>query len=100
MGKGILKKKTKNPGVGVDFKRVKHKVGKKLPRARNETDTDFKSRSINLPNQAALREDRSEAAVNYQNLTLKVHNLNVLCRVAIQRSRPAFAAESALGDMG
>jgi pre-rRNA-processing protein IPI1 len=65
-------KKAKKPGVGVDFKRVKHKVGKKLPRARNETNTDFTSRSINLPNQS-VREDRSGAAVNYQNLTLKVH---------------------------
>ncbi len=99
MGKGIIKRKTKNPGVGVDFKRVKHKVGKKLPRARNETDTDFKSRSINLPNQAALREDRSEAAVNYQNLTLKVCNLDVMCSAPIQRSREAVAAESALGDV-
>ncbi|GFR40155.1 hypothetical protein Agub_g711, partial [Astrephomene gubernaculifera] len=63
-------KKTRNPGVGVDFKRVKHKVGKKLPKARNETDTDFTSRSINLPSQA-VREDRSGIAVNYQNLTLK-----------------------------
>ena len=32
----IMKKKRKNPGVGVDFKRVKSKVGRKLKRA-NET---------------------------------------------------------------
>ncbi|GIL45606.1 hypothetical protein Vafri_2810, partial [Volvox africanus] len=67
---GKLKKKTRNPGVGIDFKKVKHKVGKKLPRAQNDTDTNFKSRSINLPNQA-VREDRSNIAVNFQNLTLK-----------------------------
>ncbi|GLI64097.1 hypothetical protein VaNZ11_007270 [Volvox africanus] len=67
---GKLKKKTRNPGVGIDFKKVKHKVGKKLPRAQNDTDTNFKSRSINLPNQA-VREDRSNVAVNFQNLTLK-----------------------------
>ncbi|KXZ43238.1 hypothetical protein GPECTOR_96g704 [Gonium pectorale] len=67
---GKLPKKTRNPGVGVDFKRVKHKVGKKLPKAKNETDTDFTSKSINLPSQA-VREDRSGVAVNYQNLTLK-----------------------------
>ena len=68
---GKPKKKTRNPGVGVDFKRVKHKVGKKLPRAKNETDTDFTSRSISLPSQG-VREDRSGIAVNFQNLTLKV----------------------------
>ncbi|KAG2448880.1 hypothetical protein HYH02_006229 [Chlamydomonas schloesseri] len=65
-----IKRKVKNAGVGVDFKRVKHKVGKKLPRAKNETNTDFTSKSINLPSQA-VKEDRSGVAVNYQNLTLK-----------------------------
>lgn len=68
MGKG---QKRKNPGVGVDFRRVKHKVGKKLPRAQNETDTSFKSRSINLPDQSVLA-DKSGAAVTSRNLTLKV----------------------------
>lgn len=67
----VKKKGPKNAGVGVDFKRVKHKVGKKLPKARNETNTDFTSKSINLPSQA-VKEDRSGVAVNYQNLTLKV----------------------------
>eukprot|EP00198_Chlamydomonas_reinhardtii_P001186 XP_001690521.1 predicted protein [Chlamydomonas reinhardtii] len=66
----VKKKGPKNAGVGVDFKRVKHKVGKKLPKARNETNTDFTSKSINLPSQA-VKEDRSGVAVNYQNLTLK-----------------------------
>ena len=65
------RKKPKNAGVGVDFKRVKHKVGKKLPKAQNDTNVDFKSKSINLPSQTVL-EDRSGVAVNYQNLTLKV----------------------------
>jgi hypothetical protein len=27
------KRKKTNPGVGIDFKKAKHKVGKKLPRA-------------------------------------------------------------------
>ena len=40
MGK-IIKRKN-NPGVGVDFRRVKQKVGKKLQKARNETDTTIK----------------------------------------------------------
>lgn len=68
MGKG---KKRKNPGVGVDFRKVKHKVGKKLPKAQNETKTDFQHRSINLPNQSVAR-DKEEAAVSERNLTLKV----------------------------
>lgn len=63
--------KRKNPGVGVDFKRVKHKVGKKLPKAQNDTNTDVKSRAINLPNQSVLQ-DKDGAAVNQRNLTLKV----------------------------
>ncbi|PNH00248.1 Testis-expressed sequence 10 protein, partial [Tetrabaena socialis] len=54
----------------LDFKRVKHKVGKKLPRAKNETNIDYHSKSINLPSQG-VREDRSAAAVNYQNLNIK-----------------------------
>lgn len=68
MGKG---KKRKNPGVGVDFRKVKHKVGKKLPKAQNETSTDFQARSINLPNQS-ITQDKAGAAVSERNLTLKV----------------------------
>lgn len=40
MGK-IIKRK-KNPGVGVDFKKVKNKVGKKLKKAANNTDTTIR----------------------------------------------------------
>jgi hypothetical protein len=66
------KKRKKNPGVGIDFKRAKLKVGKKLPKARNATDTNFKAQSISLPGQNALTEDRSGLAVSDRNLTLKV----------------------------
>lgn len=68
MGKG---KKRKNPGVGVDFRKVKHKVGKKLPKAQNDTRTDFQARSINLPNQS-ITQDKAGAAVSERNLTIKV----------------------------
>lgn len=44
-------KKRKNPGVGIDFKRARSKVGKTLPKAANATDTTIRSRSINLPGQ-------------------------------------------------
>ena len=67
MGKG---KKRKNPGVGIDFKKAKHKVGKKLPKAANETRTDFQSRSINLSTQSVSKD--KAGAVSERNLTLKV----------------------------
>jgi hypothetical protein len=68
MGK---QKKRKNPGVGIDFHKVKHKVGRKLKRAKNDTSVDFKSRAINLPSQSVGAE-KSETAVSQRNLTLKV----------------------------
>lgn len=67
MGAG---KGKKNAGVGVDFKRVKHKVGKKLPKAQNETDASFKSHTINLPSQS-VQQDKDGIAVNFQNLSLQ-----------------------------
>lgn len=68
MAKGTKRKKA---GVGVDFRRVKSKVGKKLPKAQNDTDVTFKSRAINLPGQS-LNEDKSGQAVTLRNLTLQV----------------------------
>ena len=65
------KKRKKNPGVGVDFKRVKQKVGKKLAPAQNATDTSFKAKRINLPSQS-LGAAKATTAVNEHNLTLKV----------------------------
>ncbi|KAL4439859.1 hypothetical protein ABPG75_002860 [Micractinium tetrahymenae] len=69
MGKPGRTKK-KNTGVGVDFKKVKHKVGKKLPRAQNQTDTNFKSRTISLAEQSVAT-DKAGQAVTTRNLTLK-----------------------------
>ncbi len=54
--------KKKNAGVGVDFKRIKHKVGKKLKKAQNETNASFKSAAINLPQQQAM-----QARIMHQN---------------------------------
>ncbi len=60
-----------NKGVGVDFKKYKHKVGKKLPSgASNATDTTVKSRQITLPQQSVAA-DKSGLAVTQRNLTLK-----------------------------
>ena len=66
------KKRKKNPGVGIDFKRAKLKVGKKLPQAKNATDTNFKAQSISLPGQGAFSGDRSDVPVSDRNLTIKV----------------------------
>ena len=66
------KKRKKNPGVGIDFKRAKLKVGKKLPQAKNATDTNFKAQSISLPGQSAFSDDRSGIPVTDRNLTIKV----------------------------
>lgn len=68
MAKGTKRKK---PGVGIDFRRVKSKVGKKLPKAQNDTDVTFKSKAINLPGQS-LNEDKTGQAVSQRNLTLQV----------------------------
>ena len=68
MAKGTKRKKA---GVGVDFRRVKSKVGKKLPKAQNETNMTFKSRSINLPGQS-VAEDKSGLAVSQRKLTTQV----------------------------
>jgi hypothetical protein len=76
MGKKVAKK---NPGVGVDFKKVKRKVGKKLPKAKNETDVSFKSKKINLPGQS-LATESTEQAVSNRKLNLKVWNVHAcLC---------------------
>ena len=66
------KKKKKNPGVGIDFKRAKLKVGKKLPQAKNATDTNFKAQSISLPGQRAFNDEHSNVPVSDRNLTIKV----------------------------
>jgi pre-rRNA-processing protein IPI1 len=64
-------KKKKNKGIGIDFKKVKHKVGKKLPAPQNATDTTIRSRVITLPGQSVAA-DRGDAPVSQKNLTLKV----------------------------
>ena len=64
------KAKRKNAGVGVDFARVKRRVGRKLAPADNATDTRVVARRVTLPGQS-LAEERG-VAVSERNLTLKV----------------------------
>ncbi|CAI5492748.1 unnamed protein product [Closterium sp. Naga37s-1] len=54
---------------GVDFKKVRSKVGRKLPPPSNETKTTVKAKTIVLPGQKLL-DDRSQAAVSQRGHTL------------------------------
>lgn len=76
---GVAKKKTTVPmkskravaGVGVDFSRVKRRVGRTLAPAANATDTTVSAKSITLPSQS-VAEARRGVAVSERNLTLQV----------------------------
>ncbi|KAJ7553074.1 hypothetical protein O6H91_06G083700 [Diphasiastrum complanatum] len=62
--------KSKSKGIGVDFRKVKHKVGRKLPPAQNVTKVEFKSKAIVLPGQSLLQ-NKDGCAVNQRRQTLK-----------------------------
>ena len=49
-------KKRAAAGVGIDFRRAKRRVGRKLPAANNATDTTVKARAISLPAQSVAEE--------------------------------------------
>ncbi|KAI5658924.1 hypothetical protein M9H77_27717 [Catharanthus roseus] len=55
---------------GVDFKKLKRKVGRKLPPPKNATNTEIKSKAIVLPEQSVASE-KTGLAVNKKGLTLK-----------------------------
>ncbi|XP_059463584.1 uncharacterized protein LOC132192307 isoform X2 [Corylus avellana] len=55
---------------GVDFKKIKRKIGRKLPPANNATNTEIKSKAIILPEQSVASE-KEGLAVNKKGLTLK-----------------------------
>lgn len=56
------------------LEQVKRKVGKRLPKAQNETRTDFKAKAISLPSQSVAA-DKGAAPVSERNLTLPVRGL-------------------------
>ncbi|XP_024545839.1 testis-expressed protein 10 homolog isoform X1 [Selaginella moellendorffii] len=64
------KTKSKRSGVGIDFKKVKHKVGRKIPAPQNATKVEFKSKKIVLHEQS-VKVDKDGLAVNQRNKTLK-----------------------------
>ncbi|KAI6677920.1 hypothetical protein NL676_038716 [Syzygium grande] len=63
-------KKQQQQKKGIDFKKIKRKVGRKLPPPKNATNTEIKSRAIVLPEQS-VASDRAGLAVNKKGLTLK-----------------------------
>lgn len=54
-----------------DFQKVKLKVGKRLPKADNETRTSFKARTIQVPEQLRGRAEGVEPT-SHRKLTLTV----------------------------
>lgn len=63
-------KVSKKPKKGVDFKKIKRKIGRKLPPPKNFTDTRIKSKAIILPEQTVAIE-KEGLAINKKGLTLK-----------------------------
>ncbi|XP_077219440.1 uncharacterized protein LOC143853523 isoform X2 [Tasmannia lanceolata] len=55
---------------GVDFNKIKRKLGRKLPPPKNATDTNVKSKAIILPEQS-VASNRVGLAVSKKGLTLK-----------------------------
>ncbi|XP_009374090.2 uncharacterized protein LOC103963034 isoform X3 [Pyrus x bretschneideri] len=55
---------------GIDFKKIRRKIGRKLPPPKNATNTEIKSKAIVLPEQSVASE-KAGLAVNKKGLTLK-----------------------------
>lgn len=64
------KKRPKARSIGVDFKKVKHKVGRKLAPASNVTKVEVKSKAIVLPGQS-VAQDKEGLSINNRRQTLK-----------------------------
>ncbi|KAL0374783.1 UNVERIFIED_CONTAM: hypothetical protein Sradi_3394000 [Sesamum radiatum] len=55
---------------GVDFKKIRRKIGRKLPPPKNATNTEIKSKAIVLPEQS-IASEKAGLAVSKKGLTLK-----------------------------
>ena len=66
---GKRKNHPSNPSAGKDFKKLKAKVGKRVPNAASHTSTDFKSARVVLPDQSIL--EAKTGAVTKRNLSLQ-----------------------------
>uniref|UniRef100_A0A7S2WN60 Pre-rRNA-processing protein Ipi1 N-terminal domain-containing protein n=1 Tax=Mucochytrium quahogii TaxID=96639 RepID=A0A7S2WN60_9STRA len=65
----MVRQKKRKPQGAVDFKRVKHKVGRKVAPSNNATDTSFKTRALNLREQSVVAE-KDGVVVSSRNLTI------------------------------
>ncbi|XP_059668653.1 uncharacterized protein LOC132313744 [Cornus florida] len=65
--KALSKKQQKR---GIDFKKIKRKIGRKLPPPKNATNTEIKSKAIILPEQSVASE-KTGLAVSRKGLTLR-----------------------------
>ncbi|KAL1196940.1 hypothetical protein V5N11_024740 [Cardamine amara subsp. amara] len=54
---------------GIDFKKIKRKIGRKLPPPKNATNTEIKSKAIVIPEQSVAAE-KSDFATSKKGLTL------------------------------
>ncbi|CAI9097605.1 OLC1v1034076C1 [Oldenlandia corymbosa var. corymbosa] len=70
MGKPKAQAKKQQKRGGIDFKKIKRKVGRKLPPPKNATNTEIKSKAIILPEQSVVSE-KTGLAVSKKGLTLK-----------------------------
>ncbi|GAB2266847.1 hypothetical protein Dimus_001835 [Dionaea muscipula] len=61
---------SKQKSRGVDFKKFKRKLGRRLPPPKNATNTEIKSKAIILPEQSVAA-DKAGLAVSKKGLTLK-----------------------------
>ncbi|XP_072974197.1 uncharacterized protein [Typha angustifolia] len=61
---------SKKPKRGVDFKKIKHKIGRKLLPPKNSTNTEIKSKAIVLPEQS-ISVERRGMVVDKRGLTLQ-----------------------------
>jgi hypothetical protein len=75
------------PAANPDFKRIKAKVGKRAPKAINETDTSFKSASINVKKQAV-----AAAQEIHDNKTLITARGKTIQELTLQLQHPSPVA--------
>lgn len=85
MAPPLKKKPSKN--ANPDFKRIKAKVGKRAPKAVNETDTTFRSASINVKKQAV-----ATAQAIHDNKTLITARGRSIQELTLQLQHPSSVA--------
>ena len=101
MAKSKRKRKIKEQ----DFKKVKLKVGKRLPKGQNVTDATFKSRSIVLPGQMSkdgtpTNQRKQTLKVQYRSRFANIANIaNGLKSVPQHRQRLKFQSSTSMSQI-